>query len=244
MAGRIIYGVNAVREALDAGRRVNRVYLARESRARGFQAVVDRARANGVPFDFVPQAKLNELAETREHQGVAAAVSPVAYANLDQVLGACPAQATLLVLDQVQHPKNVGMLIRAAAGAGAVGVVAPVRGAALVDDTVLRASAGTALRLPLVACKNLRQALQTLRKADFWLYALEAGGGQEVFLMDWPARVALVVGNESSGLRPGVRKLCDEAVAIPLSNGVESLNAALAAGIALFQVAAQRRREA
>lgn len=243
MAGEIIYGANAVREALRAGGKINRIYFATESRAPACAALLDQARAQGVPFDFVPQAKLNALAETQEHQGVVAAISPVEYVALKSFLAACPAQALVLALDQVQHPKNVGLLIRTAAGAGAAGVLLAARGGALVDDTIVRASAGTALHLPLVACKNVAQSLITLRDAGFWIYALEAQGAEDVFTMRWPARCALVVGNETNGVRPVVRKACDAAVRIPLAGGLDSLNAAVAAGIALFQVVAQRRAE-
>lgn len=242
MAGKVIYGVNPVREALQAGRAVNRVWLAKESRAHGFREVADLARAAGVPFQFVPQAKLNELTGTREHQGVAASLSPVEYARLPDLLAGLPRRATLLVLDQVQHPKNVGLLIRTAAAAGAAGVLLPARGGALVDDDILRASAGLALRVPLATCGNLAQALRALRDAGFWTYALDARGESDVFRVDWPDRVALVVGNETAGVRPAVRKACDAAVAIPLADGVDSLNAAVAAGIALFQVFSSRNR--
>ena len=240
MAGKVIHGVNPVREALQAGRAVNRVWLAKESRAHGFREVADLARAAGIPFQFVPQAQINELTGTREHQGVAASLSPVEYARLPELLAGLPRRATLLVLDQVQHPKNAGMIIRTAAAAGAAGVLLPARGGALVDDDVVRASAGRALRVPLVTCGNVAQALRTLRDAGFWTYALDAHGEQDVFRMDWPDRVALVVGNETIGVRPAVRKACDAAVAIPLADGIDSLNAAVAAGVALFQVFASR----
>lgn len=242
MAGDVVYGVHAVREALQSGRRVNRVYFARESRARSAAALVDEARERRVPFDFVPQAKLNELTGTRDHQGVAATVSPLEYAALEEVLAEAPPQCQILVLDQIQHPRNLGMMIRSAAGAGARAVLAPARGGALVDDTVVRASAGTVSRVPLVACGNLPQTLRRLREAGFWVYGLDARGEQDVFQVDWPERVALVVGNETSGMRPGVAKACDAKVRIPLAGGVESLNAAVAASVVLFQVFAHHAR--
>ncbi len=157
MAAKVIHGVNAVREALRAGRCVNRVYLARESRAHGVDALVDEAKTLRVPFDFVPQAKLNDLTGTREHQGVAATISPLAYASLDECLERCPPKALLLALDQVQHPRNFGMLLRTAFGAGVAAVLAPERGGALLDDDVVRASAGAAFHVPVVPCPNLSQ---------------------------------------------------------------------------------------
>lgn len=232
----IIYGLNALREALHDPGRLNRVYFAKESRAHGYKGLVDDVKGAGVRFDFVPQAKLNELTGTQEHQGVAAVISPVEYHTLDAILAACPARATVLALDQIQHPKNLGMLLRTAMGAGVAAVLLCGRGGALVDSDVLRASAGTALRMPLVNCKNLTQSLRTLRNAGFWIYGLDGAANCSVEDVSWPERCVLVVGNETKGLRPGVLKVCDETVSIRLDNDVESLNAAVATGIALFRM--------
>lgn len=237
MAGKAIYGLNAVREALQSGHAVNRVYFAKESRAHGAGELVQKVREGRIPFDFVPQAKLNELAATREHQGVVALVSPKEYTSLEDCLAGCPQRATLLVVDQVQHPKNLGMLIRSAAGAGVSGVLVASRGGALLDETVLRASAGMLFRVPIVLCGNLAQSLRALTAAGFWIYGLDPQGPENVFKVSWGERCAVVVGNESEGLRPIVRKACDVSVRIPLAEGADSLNVSVAAGIALFQVA-------
>ncbi len=244
LAGQVIYGARSVAEALRAGGRVNRVYFARESRPRDCAALVEAARAGGVPFDFVPQAKLNELADTQEHQGVVAQISPIAYASLEDCLAACPPTALLLALDQVQHPRNVGMMARTALGAGASGLLLTARGGALIDDTVLRASAGAVFHLPIVSCGNMAQALREMKEAGFWAYGLDAAGDMDVFRTPWAQRAVLVLGNETEGLRPGVRKACDAFVSIPLAGGLDSLNVAVAAGVALFQAAhAQREKE-
>lgn len=235
MAGETISGVNAVREALEQPGTVNRVLFAKESRAAACKALLEEARTRRVPFDFVPQAKLNTLAGTREHQGVVAQISPVHYETLDTLLGRCGPTSTLLVLDRVQHPKNLGMIIRSAAGAGVAGIVLAARGGALLDESVVRASAGTVLRVPVATCRNLSQGLRRIREAGFWVYGLDASGETDVFDMRWPDRVALVAGNETSGMRAGIRKNCDGHVAIPLANGVESLNVAVAAAVVLFQ---------
>lgn len=239
VAGEIIYGVNAVREALQESASINRIYFAKESRAPGCKQLIEQAKALKVAFDFVPQAKINTLTGTREHQGVMAQVSPAAYISLETLLADCPPTATLLVLDRVQHPKNLGMIIRSAVGAGVTGIVVPTRGGALLDEDVVRASAGTVQRIAIVACGNLSQALLTLRDAGFWIYGLDAGGAADVFTMKWPERVALVAGNETEGMRPGVKKQCDTIVSIPLANNLDSLNVAVAVSIALFQA---RRR--
>lgn len=235
MAGDIIFGMNALREALQAGQQINRVYVAKESRAHGMKALLDEIHGQRIPCDTVPQAKLNQMTGTQEHQGIAAKISPVGYLELGEFLSQCPENATLLILDQLHNPKNVGMLIRSALGSGCHGVLLPERGGTLIDQDIIRASAGTALRMSIVTCKNVAQAMRTLRDHDFWVYGLDAAGEQSVFEMEWPARTALLLGNETKGIRPGVRKQCDAMVSIPLANGVESLNVAVAGSVALFQ---------
>jgi 23S rRNA (guanosine2251-2'-O)-methyltransferase len=233
----VVSGTKAVAEALRSRGRVNRLYLAKESRVHGADALVEAARQQGVPFQFAPQAKLNELAGTREHQGVVAKVSPVAYTPLEECLASTGPKAALLALDQIQHPKNLGLMLRTALGAGASGVLLASRGGALLDESVVRASAGAVFHIPVVNCRNLAQALGKVKKAGFWVYGLDARGDESVFEVPWPARCALVVGNETSGIRPGVRKVCDALVRIPLAKNLESLNVAVAAGVALFQAA-------
>jgi len=237
----IVSGKNTVLEALQNPNTVQRLYLAKDTKAKGTTEAVALARAGQIPFDFVPQAKLNELSGTRDHQGIVAKISPMAYTPLEVCLAACPAQATLIALDQIQHPKNLGMIIRTAAAAGASGVLVPARGGALLSAEVLRASAGTVFRVPIVKCPNLSQSLRKIQDSGFWVYGLAADAPETVFDTRWPDRSVLVIGNETSGLRPGVQKACDAHVRIPIAEGVESLNAAVAAGIALFQ--ARRRHE-
>ena len=244
MKENLVVGRNAVEEALGAHGRVNRLLIAKRARAPWLDAIIEQARASKVRYDFVPEAKLNQLAGTHDHQGVAAVVSPVRYAPLDQCLAAYPQQATLLALDGVQNPRNLGMLIRTALGAGVSASLLPARGSALLDEDVVRASAGAVLHLPVVNCGNLATTLGRLRDEGFWAYGLEAHGESDVFDTLWPERTVLVLGNETEGLRPGVRKARDATVRIPLANGLDSLNVVVAAGVTLFHIVSQRNPQA
>jgi len=241
MAGQIISGRHAVEEALKHPLRVNRLYVAQDGKVRDRDALLDAARAGGVVFDFIPLAKLNVLARGEEHQGVAVEMSPMDYAPFESLLEA-PAPAMVLALDQVQHPRNLGMILRSAAGAGCAGVLLPVRGGALLDDTLIRSSAGALFHVPVASCSNLAQALREMKDAGYWVFGLDAGGKTSLFQQRWPDKCVLVMGGESKGLRPGVAKLCDELLSIPLAGGFDSLNVAVAAGIALFQCAEGQRR--
>lgn len=236
----IIFGLKPVREALDQNRSINRIYVAKESHASGCKGVIDEAKDRSIPFDFVPQAKLNELTQTRDHQGIAAKVSPIEYASLAEFLDTCPATATVLILDQIHHPKNLGLIIRTAVGAGAAGIMLTARKGALIDDSVVRASTGTVFNVPILMENNLANTLKKLKEAGFWVYGLDAAGTASVFDIDWPKRTALILGNETKGMRPNIVKQCDELVSIPLENNLDSLNVAVAAGIALFQVRAKK----
>ncbi len=233
----MIHGVRAVTEALASGRAISRVFLATDAKVPGAREILDAAKALHLPVDRVPLAKLNVLCDTSEHQGVAAKISPVEYIQLKELIEQCGDTAIIVVLDQVQHPRNVGLIARSALGAGAAGLVVPTKGGALVDDSVLHASAGTALRLPIAMVSNLAQALRTLKDAGFWIFGLDADGTESVFTAKWAKRTVLVVGNETKGMRGPTHKECDVLAKIPLAGGLESLNAAVATGIALFEAA-------
>lgn len=236
----IIFGTNAVGEALRAQGRVNRLYLAKDAKVREKQALVDLARTQGIPYDFVPLARLNELAGSRDHQGVLARISPVAYTELDAFLASCPPQATVLALDGVQHPKNLGMLIRTAVGAGCHALILAARGGALLDESVVRASAGALFHLPVIMTTKFPDTLRQLQEAGFWVYGMDPAGRESVFTVSWAERCVVVMGNETKGMRGPARKCCDALVRIPLAQELDSLNVAVAAGIALFQVMAAR----
>lgn len=233
----IVFGLRAVEAALDSGRNVDRVYVASDSRVHGATELMTKAREALIPVDRVPVAKLSQLAGSTEHQGVAARISPVEFMALPDMLSHCPPSALLVVLEQVQHPRNLGLVARTALAAGASGVVISARGGASIDESVVRASAGAVFRLPIAKANNIAQALRDIRDAGFWVYGLDASGDENVFRLKWAPRSAIVVGNESEGLRGPAMKACDVLVRVPIAPSVESLNAAIAASVAMYQAA-------
>ena len=240
----LAWGRHAVTEALAAGHPINRIYLAREAEGEQIEQIKELARQRGIRFDFVDVGRLGRLSGTRDHQDVVARLSPVPYLSLEELLGRLDGgePATLVALDRLQNPRNVGMIIRTAWGAGVRGILLPARGGRLVNEEVIRASAGAAYRLPLVTSPNLARDLQTLTRAGFWIYGLDARAERDLYTVEWPARRVLVAGNEGTGLRPQVRKALDERVRIPLAEGLDSLNVAMATGIVLFEIARKDSR--
>ncbi|SRR5581483_7441812 len=235
----VIFGYNAVSEALRAGHPINRIYFSASSKRPYIAELKALAQANKVRFDFVELSKLNVLAGTGEHQDVVAITSPVAYTELSDFLAA-NAQVNplvVVVLDQLQHAGNVGIIIRTAVGAGASAVMLSGRGGSLINDQVFRASAGAIFHIPIIKSSSLAQDLQRLKDHDFWVYGLDANGEGNVFTERWARRSAIVIGNEHEGARRVTRKVYDLRVRIPMANNFDSLNAAVAAGIVLFQIA-------
>jgi 23S rRNA (guanosine2251-2'-O)-methyltransferase len=250
----VLAGRNPVREALErADGRVEKVFLQKGTHGSAIDAIRRAAKAAGVPVQMAPQPKLDRLAPQAAHQGVVAAVAPVAYADLDAMLsGVAPtldavreAKPVLVVLDEVEDPRNFGAVVRSAVAAGAAGVVVPDRRMAPLSAVAVKASAGTALQIPIARTTNLAEALHALKERGYWVAGLDGGDAPHperatVWDYDWDRPVALVVGNEGRGLRPVVRDACDTLVAVPMRGPAESLNASVAAGVALFAAVRDR----
>lgn len=242
----MIFGVHPVLEALESGRRdVERILVVREADGHGVGRVLRAARAADVPVTHLPREILARKAGARAvHQGVAAVVSPVGYADADAVCrAAAAAVGILLVVDGVEDPGNLGALVRSAAAAGASGILLGVEATVGVTPVVAKASAGAVERIPIAREAHLRRRLTRLKEDGFRVAALDARGSTPWNHAVLTGRLVLVVGNEGSGVRRGLLQIADERVAIPLAGGIESLNVSVAAGVVLFE-AVRRRREA
>jgi len=227
----IVYGRNAVREALRGPRDVARVWaLGSASRAPWLQAV---------PVDPVADVhELEALCGSPEHQGICAEVSDYRYADADALLAA-PAPL-IVALDEVQDPGNLGAVCRSAEGAGATGLVIPERRAATVTAAVCKASAGAVEHLPVAQVRNLADFLADAKAAGCWCYGAAGEASVDYDAPDYRGGVVLVLGSEGRGLRPRVAASCDELVAIPLRGRIESLNVGAAAAVLLYEIVRQR----
>ncbi len=232
-----IYGRHAVRETQRAGRRTQyRLRLAKGVQPKGIVAeVLQAARESGIAVEEVERRVLDALSDG--HQGVAIEVSPYPYVSVSEFLAASnrPTPAPLyLLLDLIQDPQNLGTLMRTAEAAGVDGVLLPVHRAAGVTPSVVNASSGASEHLR-IARTNLAQAIQEIKRQGVWVMGLDDGpGAVPLTTVDLARPLAIVLGGESSGLRPLVRRECDLLAAIPMHGKVESLNAAVAGSIALY----------
>ncbi len=224
-----------MREVFRAGKRQVLELLVTE---RALAAEAWLREAPGPRLQVRPESALTAAAGTRDHQGVVAHCEPYRYADAWELVGS----GTPLVacLDQVTDPHNLGAVCRSAEGAGASGVVVPEHNAARVTPVVCRASAGAVEHLPVAVVVNLGRYLAETKRGDLWAWAAAGDAATSVWSADFTTGTFLVFGSEGRGLRPGVRRACDDAFSIPLAGKVESLNVSVAAGIALFEAARQR----
>jgi 23S rRNA (guanosine2251-2'-O)-methyltransferase len=242
----ILYGRQPVRETLRAGRRqVFKLLLARGVKTTGITGqILALAERAGVPVQAVDRQELDRLGGEVHHQGLAAEVSGYPYVDLVALLDLARKSGEppfLLLLDHVQDPQNLGSLLRTGEAAGIHGVVLPHRRAAGVTPAAVRASAGAAEHVRVAQVTNLVQAMERLKAEGVWLAGLEALPDAPLYTQaDLTAPLGLVVGSEGQGLARLVRKTCDFLIRLPLRGQVESLNAAVAGAIALYEVRRQR----
>jgi 23S rRNA (guanosine2251-2'-O)-methyltransferase len=228
----LIAGIHPVREALRAGRPIDRVLIVKGAGGPRLQELIDLCRERGIPVRFEPRGQLDRAANGAPHQGVIAYGSAEQYASLEDTAAS---GGLHVVLDGIEDPHNLGAIIRTAHAAGAAAVVIPERRAAGLTETVARAAAGALAHLPVVRVNNLNRALEALKKAGYWIYGLDERGTQTYDQVQFLDRAAIVVGAEGRGLHEQVAKHCDFLVRIPMAGKVASLNASVAAGVMLFE---------
>jgi 23S rRNA (guanosine2251-2'-O)-methyltransferase len=223
-----------VREALRAGRALDRLLIARGSGGPRLQEIIDLAREHSVPVRFEPREALDRASNSAAHQGVVAFGAVQRYAELDDVLAKGGVQL-LVLLDGVEDPHNLGAIIRTAHAAGASAILIPDRRAAGLTDVVGKAAAGALEHLPVVRVGNVTQTLELLKKRGFWIYGLDERGTQLYSQTDYAQPTVFVLGGEGQGLHQLVKKHCDVLVRIPMAGAISSLNVSVAAGIVLFE---------
>jgi 23S rRNA (guanosine2251-2'-O)-methyltransferase len=226
----IIYGRNAVREALRGRRRVQRVFATERAAQEVWLGGVETVIAEGW--------ELEERCGSPDHQGICAEAGPYPYVDADSLLEAD--DALVLALDEVQDPHNLGAVARVAEAAGCAGIVLPERRSAEVTPAVCRASAGAVEHLAVARVRNLADWLRQAREAGFWVWGADAGAPNPYTEVDLRGGTVIVLGGEGKGLRPRVAGACDGLVSIPQRGRLESLNVSAAAAVLLFE--ALRRR--
>lgn len=228
-----VYGRRAVREAMRGRREVLEVWATERA-----LSAEPWLRDNGRRVQVRQERDLSDAVQTRDHQGVVAWCEPYRYADAYEL--AAVGRPLLVCLDQVSDPRNLGAVCRTAEGAGATGVVLPSHGGARVTPAVCRSSAGAVEHLPVAVVTNLARYLGDVKRGDLWVVGAAGDAPRSMWETDLSGGLALAFGAEGRGLRPLVRRTCDELVSIPLEGQVESLNVSVAAAVLLYEAKRQR----
>jgi len=237
----ILYGKNPVLEALRAGRPARKLVLAAGVRDEPrLREILDDAAERGIPVEETSRRRLDDIAHTEHHQGIAGYFHSRPPLSLDALLERMRAPGLLLVLDGIQDPQNLGALARSCDAAGADGMVLVRDRATGVTAAAAKASAGAIEHVPIAVVPNLAAALVRMREVGLWCVGLDATAELRYDRFDYTSPVALVVGAEGEGLRPLTRRRCDALVSVPMLGHVASLNAAAAGAILLYEAARQR----
>ncbi|SHJ35036.1 23S rRNA (guanosine2251-2'-O)-methyltransferase [Desulfatibacillum alkenivorans DSM 16219] len=242
MKTELLYGMHPVREALLAGKRqFLAVYVSESRTGEGKEEILSLARERGIEVKTPDQSFFK--GQDRGGQGVAARVSlfkPIALESLVKKAGG-EQPLFFLLLDEINDPQNCGALMRTALCAGVHGVIMPDKRSSPLSPAVSKASAGALEHMPVARVVNLVRSMQYLKDQGVWFFGLDARASGTVWEADLTGPAAVVVGNEGKGLRPLVRKECDQLVSIPQAGPLGSLNASVAGALSMYEVMRQRR---
>ena len=206
------------------------------------RTIVREAKKHDTLLNFVGKERLDQLSETKKHQGVIAVAAAYAYASVDDMLAAAEAKGEapfLFLLDNIEDPHNLGAIIRTANLAGAHGVIIPKRRAAGLTATVAKTSAGAINYTPVAKVTNLTVTIKELKERGIWFVCADMGG-TGMYELDLKGPIGLVIGNEGDGVSKLVRENCDFIASIPMRGEIDSLNASVAAGVLAYEIVRQR----
>ena len=243
----IIYGKNAVIEALEAGQReFNKILISSNSHSDAkIEKIKTLAREKNIIFQFVAREKINSIEPTEKHQGVVALISPIKYVELEDFLLKNSNQiAPVVILDGVEDSHNVGAIIRTCVCAGIKGIILPSRRGVLINSTVEKTSAGAVNKISIIKVNSLVNTIQTLQENNYWVIASDHHSEQNYYDIDYTdMNFALIMGAEHAGISKSLLKLSDFRVKIPMLTEFNSLNVSNAAAIILFESVKQKMRE-
>ena len=247
MKSELLYGIHPVFEALAAGRRrVYEIYLDKEKLPGRLAQIESMAEVRGVLKKSIAPGDFKALTGTIGHQGAAAVVSPYPQVTVHDILQTVQGEDGkhfLLMLDNIQDPQNLGAIIRTAMCVGIQGVIVPKDRSAPPTPAVSKASAGALEHIRLVRVTNLVQTIKHCKASGLWVMGLQKDAAQTIHTADLSGSIALVIGGEQKGIRRLVKKNCDFLVSIPQQGALNSLNASVAAAVAMYEAFRQRNNE-
>ena len=238
-----IEGRNSVIELLESGRDINRILVAKGEKHGSIHKIIAMAKERKILINEIDRNKLNQMAQTPNHQGVIAIVPPFDYCEVEEILEVAKQKNEnpfILLLDGIEDPHNLGSIIRTAETAGIHGIIIPKRRAASVNSTVNKVSAGAVSYMKIARVNNLNETIHYLKEQDIWICGTDADTKTEYTKQDYKIPIVIVIGSEGFGISRLVKENCDFLVKIPMKGKITSLNASVSAGIIMYEVVKQR----
>ena len=237
-----IEGRNAVLEAFRSGRCVDKLFILDGCQDGPVRTIAREARKKDTIINYVSKERLDQLSETRAHQGVIAQVADYEYSTVEEILEKAEEKGEppfLVLLDNVEDPHNLGAIIRTANLAGAHGVIIPKRRSVGLTSTVAKTSAGALNYTPVAKVTNLVRTIEELKEKGIWFVCADMGG-ESMYRLNLTGPIGMIVGNEGEGVSRLVREACDFTASIPMKGDIDSLNASVAAGVLAYEIVRQR----
>ena len=238
----VIIGKNPVLEALKSGKEIEKIMIVKDRGHVNLSEILKLAADKGIVKQYVPSSKLREVARTDKNQGIAAIVSEYKYYTIEEIINSAKEKGKapfIMILDNLIDPHNFGAIIRTAELNGVDGIIIPKRNSVTINETVSKTAAGAIEYVKVAKVTNLNVAIEELKKNNIWIYGLDMEG-DTIYETDLKGSIAIIVGSEGDGMRKSVRENCDFIISIPMYGKINSLNASVASGIAMYEASRQR----
>ena len=238
-----VEGRNSVIELLESGRDVNKIFITEGERHGSINKIISMAKERKIIITEISKAKMNQMAQTENNQGVIAIVPPFDYCEVEDILEEAKKRNEkpfILILDGIEDPHNLGSIIRTAETAGVHGIIIPKRRAASVNSTVSKVSAGAVEYMKIARVNNINETIRYLKEQDVWICGTDMDTNTIYTKQDYKMPIAIVIGSEGFGMSRLVKEKCDFLVKIPMKGKITSLNASVSAGIIMYEVVKNR----
>ena len=237
-----VEGKNAVIELFRSNTKIDKIIIEASAKNQ-LQNIIELASKKRIRLQFLPKEVLDRESDVKNHQGVIAFINGYQYSNLDEILKVANERQEnpfIILCDGIEDPHNLGSIIRTCECAGVHGLVIQKNRACQVNDTVIKVSTGACFNIKIACVTNLNDAIRKLKDKGVWVFGLEANGNS-IYNTNLTMPTALVVGSEGFGISNLTKKLCDEILSLPMKGKVNSLNASVAGGLAIYEVVRQRK---
>ena len=238
-----VEGRNSVLELIESGKDIIKIFIARGEKQGSINKIIGKAKDNRIIVVEVDKNKLDEMSQTRYHQGVIAIVRPFEYCEVEDILEEAKTRKEdpfVIILDGIEDPHNLGAIVRTAETAGAHGIIIPKRRAASVNSTVNKVSAGAVEHMKIARVNNINDTIKYLKENGLWIIGTSMETDTYYYNQDMKGPVAIVIGSEGFGMSRLVKENCDMLVKIPMKGKITSLNASVSAGIVIYEIVKQR----